>query len=319
MKYNPGDFFSIIFRAALSVILLSLLFNLVDKDAILSAILKADKLYLIAAFLMLILNYGLCLLRWYILLKEFHLGVSFKKAFSAFCAGIFASLFIPSFVGIDLARGTDLSIHTKKPRQVLATILLDRLSGYAGIVILLTLVCLFTYRIIIDKTILSFLVTAYILLGLMIFVIFNKSVYLKLTGYLRNHKAGKMRESVSNIYEDIHMFRGKALLLTKILALSVLSQLILPLVFYLAALSLGLKISIVYFFIFVPLIGAIALIPLTLSGLGLRDVSTIFFFGKIGIPGAMAFSVSLLNFSFVVAAGILGGLLYVATVSYRRV
>ncbi len=228
------------------------------------------------------------------------------------------SLFVPSIVGIDLARGADLSVHTKKPRQVLATILLDRLSGFAGIIILLSLACIFVCQAVTEKVIPAFLIASYILLGVTLFIAFNKSVYSHITAFLRK-RSGKLREVLVNIYEDIHMFKGRSVLLIKILVLSVLSQAILPLVFYFTALSLGLKTSIIYFFVFVPLIGAIALIPLTLSGLGLRDLSTVFFFSKIGIAEAASFSISLLNFFFVVAAGVLGGLFYVFAVSYRRV
>lgn len=317
MKATFRNAAPIISRALLSAILIFILLNSIDKDAVLSAILRADKFYLLTAFLLLLINYSLCLFRWYLLLKEFNLGVTFKRASLAFCVGLFMSLFVPSIVGVDLARGADLSIHTKKPRQVLATILLDRLSGFVGIILLLSLVLIFVSRGIAEDIIPVFLAVSYILLGVTLFVVFNKNIYSNITAFLRK-SPGKLREAATNIYEDIHMFKGKPGLLVKMLVISLLSQAILPFVFYFTALSLGLKTSIIYFFVFVPLIGAIALIPLTLSGLGLRDISTVFFLNKIGIAEAASFSISLLNFFFVVAAGVLGGLFYVFAVSYRR-
>jgi len=74
----------------------------------------------------------------------------------------------------------------------------------------------------------------------------------------------------------------------------------------------------IYFFIFLPVIGAITLLPISLGGLGLRDATTIFFFAKIGVGKDLAFAMSLLSFSFLLFYGSIAGLIYFITVNHRK-
>ena len=101
--------------------------------------------------------------------------------------------------------------------------------------------------------------------------------------------------------------------------ISVIIQAISPLTFFVISRSLGLKLDMIYFFVFLPIIGAITLLPISIGGLGLRDATTIFFFAKAGVSKDLAFSMSLLGFSFVLISGILGGLIYVFTIRHRRI
>jgi hypothetical protein len=89
--------------------------------------------------------------------------------------------------------------------------------------------------------------------------------------------------------------------------------------FYLIAASMGLKLKLIYFFVYIPIIGAVSMLPISIGGLGLRDAITIYFFGKAGVAKDLAFAMSLVNFSFILITGIAGGLIYyVFTVRNRR-
>jgi hypothetical protein len=101
--------------------------------------------------------------------------------------------------------------------------------------------------------------------------------------------------------------------------MSLLVQIVSPLISFVIALSLGIKINIIYFFIFLPIIGAITLLPISIGGLGLRDATTIFFFAKAGVSKDLAFAMSLISFFFLLVYGAIGGLIYVLTVHHRRI
>ena len=92
-----------------------------------------------------------------------------------------------------------------------------------------------------------------------------------------------------------------------------------PVSVYFIALALGVRINFIYFLIFLPIIGAITLIPISLGGLGLRESLFVVYFAKAGVIKQLALAMSLLSFSFVVVYGAIGGLIYVLTVHHRRV
>jgi uncharacterized membrane protein YbhN (UPF0104 family) len=77
----------------------------------------------------------------------------------------------------------------------------------------------------------------------------------------------------------------------------------------LAARSIGVNIDAIYFFIFMPIIWIIITIPISLSGLGLREGAFVFFFSQVGVTPSDAVAISLLYYSYNVVIGVAGGLI----------
>jgi hypothetical protein len=74
----------------------------------------------------------------------------------------------------------------------------------------------------------------------------------------------------------------------------------------------------VYYIVFIPIVGAITMLPISIGGLGVRDASTIFFLAKAGVGNDLALAMSLISFFFILIYAAAGGLIYVLTVSHRR-
>ncbi len=318
MKAILKKIFSIFIRVAISIILLVFLFRQADDKSLLEAIRNVNKPLLLLAFLFFSLTYILGLLRWVMLLKAVKINLPIKRVITSFSGGIFFSLFLPSTIGGDFLRSVDLSMHTKKPKEVIATIFLDRLSGYIGLVFLALWAIFLGWKILEDSSVLIALGIIVGLLAVILLVFFNKFLFSKINRFLKSPNAGKIRDLISDLHEEIHLFRDKPQVVLKNILLSIVIQAVPPLTFYIIALSLGVKISLAYFFIFIPIIGAIILLPISIGGLGLRDASTIFFFAKVGVGKNLAFAMALLNFSFILLYGAVGGLIYVLTVHNRR-
>lgn len=310
---------SIFSRVGTSIVLLVFLFRNVDKKSLFEIIKNADKPLLFLAFCIFFCGYALCLLRWQMLLKAVKIHLPLKRIIISFSGGIFFSLFLPSTIGGDLMRSIDLAAHTKKPKEVVATVLLDRLSGYIGLVSLALLSILFGWRFVQDR---SVLLSVAIITGVLIavlLVLFNRFAYNRINKLLHSPSAGKIRESIKNLHQEIHYFRHHKRVIINNLIFSFLIQTTTPLTFFVIALSLGIEIKLLYFFIFLPIINAITLLPISIGGLGLRDATTVFFFAKAGVVKNLAFAMSLINFFFILICGALGGLIYVLTLHHRRV
>jgi uncharacterized protein (TIRG00374 family) len=310
---------AILLRVGISLILLLFLFRYIDKQSLSEIIKHSDKGLLFFAFIIFSLNYLFCFLRWEMLLKAININLPSKRIIISFAGGIFFSLFLPSTIGGDFMRSMDLAAYTKRPREVVATVFLDRLSGYIGLVVLSLIALIFGWRLLEDRVI---LISVLLITGLLITILlalFNKFFYEKINKILSIFSAGRIIESIKNLHHEIHLFRNRKEIVFKNLALSVLIQIVTPLSFYIIALSFGLKMSMIYFFIFLPIIGAITLLPISIGGLGLRDATTIFFFAKVGVTKDLAFAMSILNFSFIVIYAGIGGLIYVLTVHHRRI
>lgn len=311
--------FSVFLRISISVLLLWWLFRQVDRHSLLEIVRNANKPLLGLAFCFFFIVYTVTLFRWKMLLDAIDMGLTLKRVLISFSGGIFFNLFLPSSIGGDMMRGIDLAAYTKRAREVVATIFLDRLSGYIGLVIMAMFSLAIGWGLIQDTgVLLCVAIIAGILIAALL-VLFNNSTYRIVNGLLRSPNAGKIRASITNLHQEIHLFREKRSLMFKNILLSLIVQVGGIASFYSIALAIGIKINMIYFFIFLPVIGAISMLPISIGGLGLRDATTIYLFAKAGVAKDLAFAMSLLNFSFILLFGLIGGLIYVLTVHHRRI
>ena len=310
---------AIILRIGISIVLLIVLFRQVDIKGMFGIVKSANPILLLLAFLVMLFCYILSFFRWKMLLDAINIKPPAGRVVLSFAGGLFFNLFLPSTIGGDIMRSLDLSTHTNKPKEVIATVFLDRLSGYVGLVLLAsTALILGWHAIQVKAAVFSVIIITLILVAILV-VLFNNFVYKKLNKILHSPSAGKIRELITSLHQEIHLFRHRKGLILKNILVSVLIQGFSPVSFYIVALSLGIKVNIIYFILFFPIIGAITMLPISIGGLGLRDATTVFFFSRIGVAKDLAFATSLLGFFFIFIIGILGGIIYVFTVHNRRI
>ena len=309
---------STVVRLGVSAALLFVLFRKVDLQNLSIMIRGADKGLLLVALGLNFFNVLFCFLRWKQLLKAAGVRAPLSRIITSFSGGIFFNLFLPSAMGGDVVRSIDLSGYTKKPRQIVATVFLDRLSGYIGLAIMLTFAVLVGGSIVRTKSVLLAVGVIIGVLVCIIFVVFNRVVYKKVNRFLDVPKAGRLREAIRNMHDELHGFSGQRKVMVTGIIYSLLVQMVGPLSAAVISMALGVKLSLVYFFIFVPIVGAITMLPISLGGLGVRDASMIFFFSQVGMSKDVAFAMSLLGFSVLILYGAIGGIVYVLTVHNRR-
>ena len=313
------QFLAIFFRVGISIAMLIFLFTHIDTKSLLEIIKHADKPLLFLGFFIAFFSYLFCLFRWKMLLKAVGIDLPLKRVIISFAGGIFFSLFLPSTIGGDFMRTLDLSAHTGRPKDVIATVLLDRLSGYVGLVLLSLVALLIGWKFIQSKIILFSVAIITGILAAILLMLFNNFLYSRINIHLHSPNAGRIRKLIKNLHEEIYIFRNRKKVIVNNLIMSLLVQIVSPLISFVIALSLGIKINIIYFFIFLPIIGAITLLPISIGGLGLRDAATIFFFAKAGVSKDLAFAMSLISFFFLLVYGAIGGSIYVLTVHHRRI
>lgn len=314
------DALLLLLRISISILLLVVLFkfNKIDLWVLINDIRFTDKRLLAAGFMFLSFGYFLGFLRWRMLLRTVGIDIPLKRLIRSFAGGIFFSIFLPSTIGGDLVRAADLVEHTKKAKEVIATVFLDRLSGYIGVVLVILPALLLGRSLVLDKVVFTSVSVIVLLLVIVLLVLFNNTIYSGITRFLSSPGAGKIKETIKNMHQQIHFFRQHKKMIALNLLTSFVIQLIGPISIYFIGLSLGIKVNFIYFFIFLPIIGAITLLPIAIGGLGLREGLFVAYFAKAGVVKQLALAMSLLSFSFVVFYGALGGLIYVFTVHRRR-
>ena len=233
-----------------------------------------------------------------------------------FFIGLFGNLFLPTAIGGDIIKILGLCKGSAQKTRVVASVLLDRLSGFAGIVLLAIVSYMFGFQLINDSSLaISVLILGGVSLGIA-GVLFNERLYA--FGCQVFNMIPKIKSALMQIHYDIALLKGQKRQGFKAIGIAIFGQIAFSFTFFLVAKALHQDLSIYYFIVFVPLICVISIVP-SIGGLGVREAGAVFLFTKVGMEGEVALSMSLLVFLYMVIVGLIGGAIYVFSVSSGRV
>ncbi len=278
----------LIVKLAVSSLSLYVVFSKIDVREFVRMLAKIGPLYFVLAALPYIVAQAVSTWRWKLLLPE---QFRFRRLFSLYMIGSFFNSFLPGLIGGDAVKAYYLNKDAKKLSLTLASVFMDRYFGYASLMIIGMSAFPFASG--------YFGKASYRWLMPSIFVAFAAASFL----FFRL-KLGKNFASVGEIYEYFGRLKSRREVIVKAVLLSFVVQFLNFFMVVILALATGENIPIVPLFVFLPIIITVTTIPISMSGLGVREGSFVLLLGLIGVRPAVATSLSLSWFF----ANFLGGL-----------
>ena len=303
-----------LFRLLATVAILFALFKFIPYEKLVSVYNDSNKSYLALGFLILFLCQIIAIFRWRFLLSSLGINISVREASYSYLCGLFLNLFFPSFVAGDVFRSFCISHRYGDTGKVASSVLMDRFSG--GIA--LTLIAFFAFifgRKIIPCEGVGFALS--ILCAIAVFsslVIFSKSFFRFLIRIFK--KKPRLEEKLISFHDKLYFFKNNPKVFVKSFLFSLPIHLLASIAFFVISKAFGVDLSIIYFFTVVPIVTAIALVPITIAGAGTREASLVYFFSLVGIEKSVGMGISLANLVFIIFMGIIGGIFYVSV--YHR-
>ena len=123
---------------------------------------------------------------------------------------------------------------------------------------------------------------------------------------------GRLFEKLRLFRDTITDYRSHPAAFAKATIWAVLLQLNVVLYYILIGRSLGLKIPAFDYFVFIPLVLLLQLIPMFINGLGVREGAYVAVFGFYGLTSSAALSFSFIEIAFGLIVGLIGAVLYAA-------
>lgn len=267
---------------------------------------QADARYLLAAWGIYLFSMVLRAYRWQVLLRIQKLEAPLSRLTWLYFVGTFFNTVLPTGFGGDVVRMYELTKHSHQGTESVGTVLADRLCGFVVLFIMACLALPFSYRLI-PPVVSAFIVSITLLTLLGLSMVLSDRVW-KWFSRLSLLKWGLGKPRVQQFRTSIAAYRTRDI--GGALVASLVFNLLLMVLNYLVALGLGISISPWYFFIFVPIIAFLLTLPVSFSGLGVREGGYILLFGQAGVSSSLAFALSLCVYATAVATGLVGGLLY---------
>ncbi len=306
---------SFILRFGLSGLLLWWLFTKIDTEKTIAVLKEADPFFIGLAIAVFFVNNAILIWRWFVFIDALDLKAKAFDIIRYYLFGLFGNLFLPSAVGGDIIKAVGLCSQSDQKPRVVASILLDRLSGFVGLVILAVVTYCVGYKLVNDPSLMKFIIILAVGPCTLAVVLFNETIFpfgCKVFGFWP-----KLKNALITMHDDIQMLKGKQAQGWFAIFLSVLGQFIFSICFFLIARALHQDVNLIHFLIFVPMICVVSSLP-SIGGLGVREVGAVYLFSKIGIAEGVSVSISLMVFLLMVLVGIIGGIFYVTTVSSGR-
>lgn len=290
-------------KITLSVVLLAVLFWRTDRSDLVGVVRTAQVGWVLAALGLYVVSQVVSAWRWMALAQAVGIDLPFAPFFRSYFAGLYMNLFAPSTVAGDIGRALYIAAGKCSRALALTTVIADRALGFVVLVFIGALALLLQpgYRlprlfyyaswIIPPATLLLWLYGPQLVVRL--FAPDNRWRILVERDLFPYWKDGRLLWSTSAVAALMHALQIAAT--------------------FLLARALEIQVPAAYFVIFVPVVNILGLLPITFSGIGVREGATIFFMARVGVEGPAALALGLLNSGVVLATGIVGGLVFAAS------
>ncbi len=301
-------------RAAASAALLAYVWPR-DYRAIGRVIESADLGWLLAALALHAVGVWLSAWRWKLLLERGGRPISVARLSASYLVGFFFNTWLPSGFGGDAVRAYDTRREADGAARSVGVIVIERGTGILALVALGALVSVGAgwYRSMPGLTALLWITTA---LG---------AALLAALGAYGPALAGRLESAVPGLWRwrraagaarallsTSATLSGDRALVARALALGVLLQLNVVMHYAWVGRALGVPVATSYYFLVVPVLVAVLTLPLSINGIGAREVVFVRFLGAVGVAREQALAVSVLAFALTLVFSVLGGLVYVA-------
>ncbi len=211
--------------------------------------------------------------------------------------GSYFSMLLPTSVGGDVVRGWYLNNGSGRRLAAFLTVLLDRLSG---LLVLLGLACL---GVVFSPVSLESWIP-WSVVGMTVAFLGGVAMLPLLARWFH---LGEGR--VEQIKTAMTLIRRPRLFLETSL-LSGLVQVGNVAVIWLVGLSLGAAIPGSFYWIMVPMVSLLTMLPISVNGMGVREQSTVVLLAPLGVAQETALTLALLSFAVYTANSLMGGVVY---------
>ncbi|MBI4395205.1 MAG: flippase-like domain-containing protein [Candidatus Omnitrophica bacterium] len=303
-------FNSLFLRVAISILSLAFVYYSVRGEVVegFSHLKNALILPLLIALLLNFISLAVVTFRISKILSIQHLHLSFSRLYYLWVISLFFNLFLPSAIGGDIAKAYYIYKDTGKKMASAISILIDRFFGLMATVSIGFLAFLIGRRHIEDPRIGQTLLWmgGLVLVGILFFVSrrFSKRIRFLLLGL----SPRRFHEKLQKLFEAFDLYRRRRKDFGVVYLYSILAQVLFIFMVYFIATSIDIHLPIAIFFLFMPLILIVSMIP-SIGGLGVREAATVYLF-KTYIPLDQAVAFTLIFDLFLYGIGCACGILY---------
>lgn len=289
---------------------MTLLIWRLDLGKILANIRSIELHYLIYALIPYFFFIIVSALRWQVLLNYKRFSIPFGRTLGIYFIATFFNNFLPTTIGGDVMR----VLYSMKQRRAdaLATVLVDRILGFVGLFVFAFFAVLYLFIIKHQSEFLPFIIIGLVIIVLITYLFFSERAYNRLSPIVQKVKILKLGERLNRLHEAATDFSGAWVTIILCIVYSVVIQALLAIGPFLIMLGMSTsKVTVLPFFIYVPIINVVSMIPISFNALGVREYFYVLLFARVGFVAETAVAISLVSFFLYFVLSLVGGVFFI--------
>ncbi|MBS3093288.1 flippase-like domain-containing protein [Candidatus Pacearchaeota archaeon] len=267
----------------------------IDLTEVYGEIKNADLFYIFLAFVLLIIMLVVQTFKWYLVAVYQNITIPFRKAFEINLITNFYGFVTPSKAG-GIVRAEYLReyTHDKNIGKGLFNFTIDKILDTLSLIFLVIFFS-FVFQDTLDIP-LGTIVLFFIAFLIGIFIFMNKENSKYFLRFFYHRFIGKKYQNIAKLtFDSFYENVPKKRYLFLFFILNIVSWLLVYGIIYVIGLSLGIELHFIYYLAILPIGTMVAILPISISGLGTREAALIALFGLFGVEAAKVFSMSLIN------------------------
>ena len=279
------------------LIIFLIILSQVNLSVLINVLLNINLFFLLIVFVLSVLSLVIRSIKWKFLIEKASMKLNFFDLLKFYFIGLFLGILTPGRIG-EFSKSIYVNKKIKSLPVAIATVIMDRLIDI--IVLVMTglfsfIAFAFIFRQLIFSTELISIIAIIFFIGIIFFFKLNYLHFL-LKPMFNFMIPEKYKERVKSHYLEFFISikkMKKTSLLIFSLAISISSWFVSISASYVLSLSLGLNIPFEFFFLVHPIITLLDILPISVSGIGTRELVLIFLFSFYSVPAetAIAFGI----------------------------
>ena len=258
-------------------------------------------------------------LKWGLFLKERGYRISPLRLLGLYFVGKFFSNFIPTTIGGDITRTYLLGRQINSQSQSLASVFLERATGFAALIMLALIFATFNPRLLFEPKIGIALAAVAIGFAAALTVILSRRwVRFLETHWGRVSAVNTLLAQLSKVQNEILYFKGRSRLLIKAMAYSFAFHLMTVVNVYIACAAIGLYPAFLDLAVVTPIILLLNVLPVSPNNIGWWEWTFSFLLVEAGAGSAEGLAVGLILRAITLLSSLAGGVVFLFERDYTR-
>jgi len=254
--------------------------------------------YIVIYFIVLVTGIAISAYKWKILANFKGIELPLFDFFKLYLTGTFVNNFMPSFIGGDTYRAYQAGKRDGKYSQSASAVVMDRLTGLFGAMLLTMIFSLMNLRVVGEKHILSVLnivVVGCVASVFLFFVSRHAAFWKKLTKH-KTKVSEYVPDKILNFISELAHYQHETGVLLQAVGWSCLFGIVgLATTNYVLFLALGTKVNLIDYLSVIFLISFVSALPISINNIGVKEWAYVTFFGFFGVGSSIVITVAILS------------------------